>query len=62
VFIMENYLVPGEYYLVASLEHRRELVPYYIDYIDGAYYFKVLSNKTHYGMLNIPTNVIINRL
>ncbi len=61
-FQLSNYLVPGEYYLVASLEQRITDVPLYIDYIDGACYFKVISNKMYYGMLDIPLNVIVNRL
>lgn len=61
-FDLKNYLVPGEYYLVASLELRQTQIPTYIDYIDGAYYFKVVSNNTYYGMLDVPMNVLINRL
>lgn len=57
IFKMPNCLVPGEYYLVASLETRDTAVPEYIDYIDGACYFKVGSEKTYYGMLDIPINV-----
>jgi len=58
-FQMRNCLVPGEYYLVASLETRNMAVPEYVDYIDGACYFKVGSEKIYYGMLDIPIDVEI---
>ena len=61
-FQLNNYLVPGEYYVVASLEQRLTEVPIYIDYIDGASYFKVGSNKIYYGMLDVPMGVSVDRL
>ena len=61
-FQLNNYLVPGEYYLVASFEQRLSEVPMYIDYIDGAYFFRVVSNKVHYGMLDVPLNVLVRQL
>lgn len=59
-FQMQNYLIPGEYYLVASIETRDMAIPEYIDYIDGACYFKVGSEKVYYGMLDVPIRVDVN--
>ncbi|MBW9157008.1 ABC transporter ATP-binding protein [Clostridium tagluense] len=59
-FNMENYLVPGEYYIVASLETRETQTPSYIDYIEGAHYFKVGSNEIYYGMLDVPMKINID--
>lgn len=62
IFELNNYLVKGDYYLVVSLEYRENSIPSYIDYIDGAYYFKSDNNKSSYGMIKIPYQVeIINK-
>lgn len=61
-FDMENYLVPGEYYIVASLETRDTPTPSYIDYIEGAHYFKVGSNEIYYGMLDVPMKIDIDEI
>lgn len=57
IFNMENYLVPGEYYISVSLETRETKIPNYIDYIEGAHYFSVRSAKIFYGMLDVPINI-----
>lgn len=57
IFSMENYLVPGEYYISVSLETRETKIPNYIDYIEGAHYFSVKSEKVFYGMLDVPMNI-----
>lgn len=61
-FDVENYLVPGEYYMVASLEVRETPTPSYIDYIEGAHYFKVVSNDVYYGMLDVPMKIYIDEI
>jgi lipopolysaccharide transport system ATP-binding protein len=61
-FDMENYLVPGEYYVVASLETREAQIPSYIDYIEGAHYFKVAGNDSIYGMLDVPMKIDIDEI
>lgn len=61
-FDMENYLVPGEYYIVASLETRETQVPTYIDYIEGAHYFKVGSDDIYYGMLDVPMKINVDEI
>lgn len=61
-FNMKNYLVPGEYYMVASLETRETNIPTYIDYIEGAHYFKVVSNQMYYGMIDVPIKIDINKI
>jgi len=56
-FKFDNFLTPEEYYISASYEIRDGVTPEYIDYVDGAYYFKVVSEKVCYGMVNIPVQV-----
>lgn len=61
-FEIENYLVPGEYYMVASLETRETATPSYVDYIEGAHYFKVGSNDVYYGMLDVPIKINVESI
>jgi len=58
-FTFLNCLVSGEYYISASYEIRDTITPEYIDYVDGAYYFKVSSTKVCYGMLNLPVETTV---
>lgn len=53
-FKFKNFLVAGEYYISASYEIRDTISPEYIDYIDGAYYFKVITENVCYGLFNLP--------
>ena len=56
-FTMKTYLAVGEYYLVVALENRKELVPMYYEYIDGAKFFKVYTDKKIYGKVDIPAEI-----
>lgn len=53
-FEFTNYLNQGDYILVVALENRENSNPEYYDFIEGAKYFKVLTNKKVFGMLNVP--------
>jgi ABC-type polysaccharide/polyol phosphate transport system ATPase subunit/sporulation protein YlmC with PRC-barrel domain len=53
-FEFENYLNVGDYILVVAIEDRSQMIPEYYDYIEGAKYFKVSSDKRLFGMFNIP--------
>lgn len=56
-FKLKTYLAVGEYYLVVALENRTEITPMYYEYIDGALYFKVYTDKKIYGQLDIPSEI-----
>lgn len=58
-FKMKTYLAVGEYYLVIALENRTEITPMYYEYIDGALFFKVFTDKKIYGKIDIPANIEI---
>lgn len=57
IFITQNILSPGEYYMVACIELRDDYGienPQYFDYIDGAIFFEVSSEKKrYYSMINV---------
>ena len=54
-FRLKTYLAVGEYYLVIAIENRKETVPLYFEYIDGAAFFKVFTRKAIYGKVDLPT-------
>lgn len=58
-FKFNNFLSPEEYYISASYEIRDSVIPEYIDYVDGAYYFKVVSEKVCYGIVNVYAEIDI---
>ncbi|MDR1391595.1 MAG: ABC transporter ATP-binding protein [Clostridiales bacterium] len=57
IFKFPIFLNVGEYVFVASLENRSEKPIVYYDYIEGALYFKVISEKEHYGIFNVLFDV-----
>ncbi len=59
VISFDNYLNCGEYTLIAALENRNESPITYYDYIEGAGYFKVVSDKELYGMLQLPSEITV---
>ncbi|TVX89408.1 ABC transporter ATP-binding protein [Paenibacillus agilis] len=61
-FEFYNYLTPGEYVLVAAIEDRKNTIPEYYDYIEGAKYFQVTSDKILFGVMNVPVIHKINYL
>lgn len=61
-FKLKTYLAVGEYYLVIALENRTELTPMYYEYIDGALFFKVFTNKKIYGKVDVPAEISIHEV
>lgn len=61
-FEMKTYLAVGEYYMVIALENRTEVTPMYYEYIDGALYFKVFTDKKIYGKVDIPAKIEIREV
>lgn len=61
-FKMKTFLAVGEYYLVIALENRTELTPMYYEYIDGALFFKVFTDKKIYGKVDIPAEINIHEV
>jgi lipopolysaccharide transport system ATP-binding protein len=53
-FQLRNCLTQGDYILVLALENRENHAPEYYDYIEGAKYFKVTSEKQLFGLFNVP--------
>lgn len=60
VFEIVLQLANGEYYLVAALENREKTAISYYEYIEGAVFFKMYTDKKIYGMFDVKTNVIYN--
>lgn len=50
-------LANGEYYLVVALENRKNTATIYYEYIEGAKYFKVFSNKRLFGVFDPPARI-----
>ncbi len=53
------YLNVGEYTVISSLEKRETVPIQYYDYIEGAAYVKVICDKEHFGVLNVPAEIVI---
>lgn len=60
IFEFENYLRDDEYILVVAIENRENLQPEYYDYIEGAKYFRVISEKKIFGYFHPPVSQTIN--
>lgn len=50
-------LANGEYYLVVALEDRKNTATVYYEYIEGAKYFKVFTNKRVFGVYDPPAQI-----
>ncbi len=61
-FKLKTYLAVGEYYLVIALENRTEITPMYYEYIDGALFFKVFTDKKIYGKVDVPAKIEIHEV
>ena len=55
--VFDNYLNAGEYSIVCALENRETLPITYFDYIEGAEYFKTMTDKEYYGVISLPVKV-----
>ncbi len=49
----------GEYTLTAGLEHRDTLPISYFDYIEGAAYIKILTDREYLGVYKEPAEIVI---
>ena len=60
IFKFNNYLSAGEYILVAAVEDRTLGTPEYLDYIEGAKYFKSEVDEMLFGMFHQPVEQMIS--
>jgi lipopolysaccharide transport system ATP-binding protein len=60
VFKFKNYLSTGEYVLVVAVENRELGTPEYLDYIEGADYFKSEISQMLFGMFHQPVEQMIS--
>lgn len=47
----------GDYYLVVALENRENREIQYYEYIEGAVYFKMYTDKKIFGVYDVPTRI-----
>lgn len=59
-FSFRPMLAKGEYYLVVALENRENMNPTYFEYIEGAVYFKVFSDKKIFGIYDVDANIAVD--
>ncbi|MFV0504441.1 MAG: ABC transporter ATP-binding protein [Lachnospirales bacterium] len=59
-FELELPLNIGQYYIVLALEDRRNAIINYYEYIEGAKYFKVYSDKELYGVFLSNAKITLN--
>lgn len=56
-FEFKTQLAMGEYYLVVALENRENATISYYEYIEGAKYFKVYTDKKIFGVFDVDTKI-----
>jgi len=56
-----NYLNQGTYTVIAALENRKTAPISYYDYIEGAAYLKVRTDKQLFGFVQLPSEIRIDR-
>lgn len=61
-FEFTSYLANGEYYLVVALEDRKNTATVYYEYIEGAKYFKIYSDKRLFGMYDPPAQIVCTNI
>lgn len=61
-FEFENFLKDDEYILVVAIENRKNMQPEYYDYIEGAKYFRIISEKKIFGYFHPPVSQSISFL
>lgn len=59
-FAFEPKLANGDYYLVVALEDRENIEISYLEYIEGAFYFKMYTDKKIFGIMDIDAAVRYN--
>ncbi len=60
IFKFKNYFSSGEYVVVAAVEDRVHNIPEYLDYIEGAKYFKSEIDEVLFGMFHQPVDQMIS--
>ncbi len=58
-FKFNAYLNCGEYTLTTGLEHRETYPISYFDYIEGSAYINVLCDREYFGILKVPSEIIV---
>ena len=58
-FEFKTMLAKGEYYLGVALENRENMNPTYYEYIEGAKFFKVFSDKKIFGIYDVDAKITI---
>lgn len=58
-FEFKTMLAKGEYYLVVALENRENMNPTYYEYIEGAKFFKVFSDKKIFGIYDVDAKISV---
>mgnify|MGYP003300359720 CR=1 FL=1 len=53
-------LANGEYYLVVAVENRKNTNPTYYEYVEGAKFFKVYTDKKIFGIYDIDAKIKVN--
>ncbi|NNJ32827.1 ABC transporter ATP-binding protein [Lacrimispora defluvii] len=61
-FSLVTHLAVGEYYLVIALEDRKNPAIMYYEYIEGAKYFKIYSDKKIFGIVDMKTDIKIESM
>ncbi|MDO4632660.1 MAG: ABC transporter ATP-binding protein [Eubacteriales bacterium] len=59
-FCFPSMLSNGEYYLVIALENRENTMPTYYEYIEGAKFFKVFSDKKIFGVYDVEAQILLD--
>lgn len=60
VFETVLMLARGEYYLVVAIENRENVNPTYYEYIEGAKFFKIYSEKKIFGIYDVNAKIIVD--
>ena len=57
VFEFTPRLANGDYYLVVALENRANASITYYEYIEGAFYFKMYTDKKIFGVFDVVAQI-----
>lgn len=60
VFETALMLATGEYYLVVAIENRENVNPTYYEYVEGAKFFKVYSDRKIFGIYDVEAKITID--
>lgn len=60
IFETSLMLAKGEYYLVIAIENREKANPTYYEYIEGAKFFKIYSDKKIFGIYDIDARITVD--